>query len=1157
MSYEDIPGETSQSLNLSQYPQYPEGSKIRCIVIAKGVGLEGEDLEIAKTTQSVTLNETIPSSDPKFVDNSLVVTLDPNTGQGEASILTEGDLTGTRVEWIVEETSGSIPEEDIFILPGVNYEDAWPLVDLEVQADERVGDPNHAAYNFRPVARWVSVPFQGHADEDGVQSAFIVAEHMSGIDYVEFTLNDGDTVTVTDTQRLPEMYGQNARGYKINYRMEDFPDVSTNNPGLYELRAKVYPVSGIPRILQGKINRERQRVYPLEDYEVAIKDDNGNIIDYETRYREYQPNTNRSSHSFYFTKIDVADRAIRYADSVNGRDDIGDGTFSNPFKTVFKAMSGLPRKELTTDKKRWIDNGEVKLFPGEYTIPGGSPSAEISESPLLNIDTLYNWFTLSSVDPDNKASIVPETITGRGGPGLEKLHLKDLIIDKTTLDTKVSNHALIEGKGNDSSIWGEDLEIFGGWIYDDDYRYDFATNPNPEFPDLNGQDLRGPGRIIGVRKGASFGFMNCWSGFFNCTSSISRGQDFGSSLTVNCRSDKVFLDWCRTGGLFNCVVTDMGLTNLSEEIIRTDDPSSPTGEAERTLSPFRIAQRPGKRSVEDGHITDDDRPEGYDGDLENLYDQYTHGYLIYGVRPGVSQINEYGIRYEGEHPDNWQGFVAGGVWDNFIFHDYTATDAINGQGMFFAGNTFRFENASLKNIKIDTRWVVDGVINGGSRNQIAITEENGFPEDSPISYTTAGIENTLYIQHLSGAPCLAFLNNMQHYMVENCEFNEGRLGTLNYPDGGNDPSSPNYGLSDYEGGPITLHNTYKSPPDPLNPPETPDILLMSPDRPSGGDAGWYSKLGFPPFPWPSPATKILYSSDFYTNYLASVRITNQAGVEISDNTEITPKSLTLVAEPFSDQAPESFEYQWSVSAVEGSDINVVNLAGIPTNQKGFDFIAQDTGFTETQFFDVKVEVTARQISKTVEKTVRFGVRAPVQFPVEMSGTLTDYGTLTGWDRDDTFGSRTNTGVFPLTWESQNGATADIPSLKSITVNFGSSRRGFMLDFDTPEARDVFFLGEYGGKTMSVIMHNDDPAYLNGEIELGVNCFAVNETVTDDNDNDIPRYRLVFPRNNDKDYWGFDDDAWVTQPRSRPINHSSSTPAEQRTNSFRVTFEDAI
>ena len=101
MTYQNIPGETSQSLgNLSRYEI---GSKIRCVVVARGVGDAGEDSNIQIETQPVTLEEVTTVDPPRFKENSLIVTLNSD-GTGQAEIETEGDLEeGTIVVWEIEE----------------------------------------------------------------------------------------------------------------------------------------------------------------------------------------------------------------------------------------------------------------------------------------------------------------------------------------------------------------------------------------------------------------------------------------------------------------------------------------------------------------------------------------------------------------------------------------------------------------------------------------------------------------------------------------------------------------------------------------------------------------------------------------------------------------------------------------------------------------------------------------------------------------------------------------------------------------------------------------------------------------------------------------------------------------------------------------------
>jgi hypothetical protein len=105
---------------------------------------------------------------------------------------------------------------------------------------EQVGDPNNPAYHNNTIARWAAPLFK---DYDSPTEIPLLAYHISGIDRVEFQLNNGPVVTVTD-QSYNATIG--ATCYNITLS-SGIPDNEYN-----ELRAKVYPNSGYPQVLQGE-----------------------------------------------------------------------------------------------------------------------------------------------------------------------------------------------------------------------------------------------------------------------------------------------------------------------------------------------------------------------------------------------------------------------------------------------------------------------------------------------------------------------------------------------------------------------------------------------------------------------------------------------------------------------------------------------------------------------------------------------------------------------------------------------------------------------------------------------------------------------------------------------------------------------------------------
>lgn len=112
---------------------------------------------------------------------------------------------------------------------------------------DAVGDSEGLGYSRKPNARWDS-PRDTH-DITGTLNIGVVAFHINaggsrGIDYVEIAANGGAWVRARrgvnpDTGVLE---------YYVALRASDFTD------GTHELRARVYPVCGVPRVLGGAYN---------------------------------------------------------------------------------------------------------------------------------------------------------------------------------------------------------------------------------------------------------------------------------------------------------------------------------------------------------------------------------------------------------------------------------------------------------------------------------------------------------------------------------------------------------------------------------------------------------------------------------------------------------------------------------------------------------------------------------------------------------------------------------------------------------------------------------------------------------------------------------------------------------------------------------------
>ena len=118
MAYENIPGETSQSLeNLSSYPL---GSKIRCVVTASGVNADGDPDTKERTTQEVEIIDAITEPGVPIISNLSLST--PVAGQ---------PVTGTAtIEYTDTDGNGAVNIDDL-INDGWSVEWNWNFTESQ------------------------------------------------------------------------------------------------------------------------------------------------------------------------------------------------------------------------------------------------------------------------------------------------------------------------------------------------------------------------------------------------------------------------------------------------------------------------------------------------------------------------------------------------------------------------------------------------------------------------------------------------------------------------------------------------------------------------------------------------------------------------------------------------------------------------------------------------------------------------------------------------------------------------------------------------------------------------------------------------------------------------------------------------------------------
>ncbi|RMD65394.1 MAG: hypothetical protein D6824_02735, partial [Planctomycetota bacterium] len=159
-----------------------------------------------------------------------------------------------------------------------------------------VGDPTAWAADAKAIARWDVVPWQTFSGQFQVG---VVAFHVNGIDRVDFSLEGGPWVSVSAPTVNPRT---GVKEYWATLDATTVPD------GLVEVRAIVWPTTGVPRVLAGSI---------VDDVE----------------------KTGEHSMFLYANGGGTLPRNVRYV-SLTGSDAAA-GTQSAPFRTIMQGVRSL------------------------------------------------------------------------------------------------------------------------------------------------------------------------------------------------------------------------------------------------------------------------------------------------------------------------------------------------------------------------------------------------------------------------------------------------------------------------------------------------------------------------------------------------------------------------------------------------------------------------------------------------------------------------------------------------------------------------------------------------------------------------------------------------------------------------------------------------
>ena len=229
------------------------------------------------------------------------------------------------------------------------------------------GTPGATGYNHKPVARWTHIIGDTHRDSEDIYVG-LMAFHGEGIKEVEFFLNDGAGVVVTEqeinpTNGLPEYFVKMKKSDIIS----KMGDVGEN----IELRAVVRPNTGQVRTLQHDKSAVRgddcrYLVTPFSGISGGVGADG----DYFWDRRTYP-----GEHSYVATVTNLDYKVYMSPNGDNNNDGL---TRETPVKHITQAARKLrdliktqddTRLQITSTNIRFVDisNSTIILLPGTYT----------------------------------------------------------------------------------------------------------------------------------------------------------------------------------------------------------------------------------------------------------------------------------------------------------------------------------------------------------------------------------------------------------------------------------------------------------------------------------------------------------------------------------------------------------------------------------------------------------------------------------------------------------------------------------------------------------------------------------------------------------------------------------------------------------------------
>ncbi|MBL7645465.1 MAG: Ig-like domain-containing protein [Candidatus Hydrogenedentes bacterium] len=377
------------------------------------------------------------------------VTLSAFSGLGEVTI---SIAAGTAQDGDANQAPAAGPSAPLTVSPllepGSGFTGPTPQPDP-------VGDPGAPGIDAKAIARWDVVPYQTFEKYFNVG---VVAFHINDIDRVAFSVEGGPWQAVREMTLNPET---DVVEYWIGLDARDFED------GPIEVRAVAYPKVGVPRVLQDASGDD------LGEQSLKLYTNAGGTL----------PNT-----------------GVKVFVSPEGSDSGGDGTRTNPFQTIKRAVETSRANAGGT-----LAGATISLLEGTYIYPNDTGDAGLRAGD--------RWMTLRAAEGVEHTAVV---LTGpQLGVRQRMLHVQGVTLQLPDAGTVFKN--LSDPYNN--HFWVDECEIIGnGFIGENLNVSTVITGGNRptfytdvEIHDIQNTDLGANTRLIRNVSARNLGadFNNC------------------------------------------------------------------------------------------------------------------------------------------------------------------------------------------------------------------------------------------------------------------------------------------------------------------------------------------------------------------------------------------------------------------------------------------------------------------------------------------------------------------------------------------------------------------------------------------------------------------------------------------------------------------------